>query len=104
LEICLPEGEVVVHLFGDPLLVLSGARDSKLNLVIGERSVAEPIESWGVRVKPREYQRNIPLSACKQNWTLVVLPTGLGKTIIAMLVADLRLRQPVSQGETNKND
>jgi ERCC4-related helicase len=65
--------------------------------------VADPIESWDVRVKPREYQRKIALSACKQN-TLVVLPTGLGKTIIAMLVADFRLRQPASQGGMNKND
>src|SRR5438128_2768284 len=77
---------------------------SELNLVPCERSMIEPVDdSWEVHVKPREYQRNIALSAFKQN-TLVVLPTGLGKTIIAMLVADLRLRRGASQGEMNKGD
>jgi Fanconi anemia group M protein len=72
-------------------------------VVVCEIPMAELIESSGLRVKPREYQRNIALSACKQN-TLVVLPTGLGKTIIAMLVADFRLKQPASQEEMTKSD
>ena len=39
---------------------------------------------------PREYQMKISESAAKAN-TLVVLPTGLGKTVIALLVAIRRL-------------
>ena len=56
--------------------------------------LAEPSE---LRIKPREYQTKIALSACEQN-TLVILPTGLGKTIIAMLVAELRLGQVATAG------
>src|SRR5438105_12264907 len=43
-----------------------------------------------VGVEPREYQRAIAKSALAAN-TLVVLPTGLGKTIVALLVAADRL-------------
>ncbi len=43
----------------------------------------------------REYQELIAEKASKAN-TLVVLPTGLGKTIIAILVAEKRLTQPNS--------
>jgi ERCC4-related helicase len=43
---------------------------------------------FGIEV--REYQRAIAKSALESN-TLVVLPTGLGKTIIALLVAVERL-------------
>ena len=39
---------------------------------------------------PREYQQKISAVAQTSN-TLVVLPTGLGKTIIALLVATSRL-------------
>lgn len=42
------------------------------------------------RIEAREYQRTIAKSALAAN-TLVVLPTGLGKTIVAMLVAAERL-------------
>ena len=41
-------------------------------------------------IEAREYQRTIAKSALAGN-TLVVLPTGLGKTIVAMLVAAERL-------------
>ena len=43
-------------------------------------------------LKPREYQQKIAEAASQAN-TLVVLPTGLGKTLIALLVARLRLEK-----------
>lgn len=43
-------------------------------------------------VQPREYQQKIAEAASLSN-TLVVLPTGLGKTMIAMLVAKARLKK-----------
>ena len=43
-------------------------------------------------VEHREYQSNIAKSAAKEN-TLVVLPTGLGKTIIALLVIAEELKK-----------
>ena len=43
-------------------------------------------------LKPREYQQKIAEAASRAN-TLVVLPTGLGKTLIALLVAKLRLEK-----------
>jgi ERCC4-related helicase len=43
-----------------------------------------------VGIEAREYQRAIANSALEAN-TLVVLPTGLGKTIVALLVASDRL-------------
>src|SRR5713226_1093643 len=42
--------------------------------------------------EPREYQRRIAETASSSN-TLVVLPTGLGKTMIAILVAASRLEK-----------
>lgn len=39
-------------------------------------------------VTPRAYQENIAESILKKGNTLVVLPTGLGKTIVALLVMD----------------
>ena len=43
-------------------------------------------------VEPREYQKNIAETASRKN-TLVVLPTGMGKTLIALLVATKRLNE-----------
>jgi ERCC4-related helicase len=43
-------------------------------------------------LKPREYQQRIAETASKAN-TLVVLPTGLGKTLVAALVAKERLER-----------
>jgi len=43
-------------------------------------------------VKPRAYQTNIAKSASRKN-TLVVLPTGMGKTLISVLVAIERLEK-----------
>ena len=48
------------------------------------------IRRGGSRIERREYQVGIAETASKAN-TLVVLPTGLGKTIIAILVAQKRL-------------
>ncbi|MDA4112774.1 MAG: DEAD/DEAH box helicase family protein, partial [Thaumarchaeota archaeon] len=43
-------------------------------------------------LQPRAYQQNIAEAASRAN-TLVVLPTGLGKTMVAMLVAKARLEK-----------
>jgi len=43
-------------------------------------------------ITPRLYQQTI-LGSCVKSNTLVVLPTGLGKTAIAMMLAALRLKQ-----------
>ena len=45
-----------------------------------------------IKTIPREYQQNIYETA-KDNNTLVVLPTGLGKTLIALLLAIDRLKK-----------
>jgi ERCC4-related helicase len=44
------------------------------------------------QIVPRSYQSSIALSASKTN-TLVILPTGLGKTLIAILVSEMRLKE-----------
>jgi len=43
-------------------------------------------------LEPRDYQKNIAKSASEKN-TLVVLPTGMGKTLISLLVAAERLEK-----------
>ncbi len=43
-------------------------------------------------IEPRVYQEVI-YAKCKETNCLVVLPTGLGKTLIAMLIADYRLQK-----------
>jgi Fanconi anemia group M protein len=49
-----------------------------------------------VGVEVRAYQKSISRSALKGN-TLVVLPTGLGKTVIAILVAAERLSEAIAR-------
>jgi Fanconi anemia group M protein len=44
-------------------------------------------ETLGGKIEPRDYQINIYKQAIREN-TLVVLPTGMGKTIIAAMVAN----------------
>ncbi|HHI01103.1 MAG TPA: DEAD/DEAH box helicase, partial [Thermococcus litoralis] len=41
-------------------------------------------------IQPRVYQEVI-YAKCKDRNSLVVLPTGLGKTLIAQMIADYRL-------------
>ncbi len=43
-------------------------------------------------LEPRDYQKNIAKAASEKN-TLVVLPTGMGKTLISLLVATDRLEK-----------
>jgi ERCC4-related helicase len=45
-----------------------------------------------ISIKPREYQVKI-VETCKSANTLVVLPTGLGKTLIALLLSIHRLKE-----------
>ena len=45
-----------------------------------------------INIEPREYQKNIAETAARKN-TLVVLPTGIGKTLIAVMVAVKRLQK-----------
>jgi len=44
-------------------------------------------------IKPRTYQENIANSIIQNGSSLVVLPTGLGKTLIAMLIFDYILQK-----------
>lgn len=45
-----------------------------------------------IKLKPRDYQASI-LETAKEKNTLVVLPTGVGKTLIALLLAIEKLKQ-----------
>ncbi|MCD6547368.1 MAG: DEAD/DEAH box helicase family protein [Nanoarchaeota archaeon] len=45
-----------------------------------------------IKIKPRLYQEKIFANSIKQN-TLIVLPTGLGKTIIALLISAYMLKK-----------
>lgn len=48
--------------------------------------------SLNLTIQPREYQKNI-IETAKLNNTLVVLPTGLGKTLIALFLSIHRLEK-----------
>ena len=43
-------------------------------------------------ISPREYQQKI-FETCKEKNCLVVLPTGLGKTLIALMLTIERMRE-----------
>lgn len=58
----------------------------------GSRKTSEKEIYLGGKIEPREYQISLFKEAIKRN-TLIVLPTGLGKTIIAALVADHVIRK-----------
>ena len=46
-----------------------------------------------LKLVPREYQKEIASNVLKRGNTLVVLPTGLGKTLIAFLVMEQKLKE-----------
>lgn len=46
-----------------------------------------------MKLTPREYQKNIFDSVMKKGNTLVVLPTGLGKTLIALMLIEEKFNQ-----------
>lgn len=45
-----------------------------------------------LKLVPREYQKEIALNVLKKGNSLVVLPTGLGKTLIAFIVMEQKLK------------
>lgn len=49
-------------------------------------------ENTLIGLKPRKYQSDI-YEVCKSNNTLVIIPTGLGKTLIALMLAINRLKE-----------
>ncbi|VVB80122.1 ATP-dependent DNA helicase Hel308 [uncultured archaeon] len=49
------------------------------------------MEEIFTKIKPREYQEKIFLTCLERN-TLIVLPTGLGKTLIALMVTVQRMK------------
>lgn len=70
-------------LFEEGILLIHDRQD--------DHAISLPSRIRDGAIVPREYQTKIASSALKSN-TLVVLPTGLGKTMIALLVSDLRLQ------------
>lgn len=49
-------------------------------------------ENFLQNITPREYQQKI-FQTCKEKNTLVILPTGLGKTLIALMLTIQRMKQ-----------
>ena len=49
------------------------------------------MEKEFLKVSPREYQEKI-FQVCKEKNCLVVLPTGLGKTLVALMLSIERLK------------
>jgi ERCC4-related helicase len=60
----------------------------------GETTIPQltPLSQLKLDITPRLYQQIIAAQAMKYN-TLVVLPTGLGKTVISLLVAIKRMQE-----------
>lgn len=50
------------------------------------------VEKFMIDIKPREYQSKI-FETCRDKNCLVVLPTGIGKTLLALMLAIYRLQQ-----------
>lgn len=50
------------------------------------------MEEIFIKIKPREYQEKIFLTCLEKN-TLIVLPTGLGKTLISLMVTVQRMKE-----------
>jgi Fanconi anemia group M protein len=60
--------------------------------VSGDSHGEQKVKFFGGRIEPREYQISLYREAIERN-TLIVLPTGLGKTIIAAMVAEYVLKE-----------
>ncbi len=50
------------------------------------------VNKFLLNIKPREYQEKI-FEACKNKNSLVVLPTGIGKTLIALMLTIDRMQK-----------
>ena len=50
------------------------------------------MEKFLLNIKPRDYQQQI-LESCKKGNTLVILPTGIGKTLIALMLTINRMQE-----------
>src|SRR3989344_3071387 len=60
--------------------------EEKDELNKNEKSKRKEFKDIKINIKPREYQQNI-FDIAKDKNTLVVLPTGTGKTLIALMLA-----------------
>ena len=50
------------------------------------------MEKFLINISPRDYQKEI-LETCKKENSLVVLPTGIGKTLIALMLSIIRMQE-----------